>query len=198
MEYSRCLKVAEEMARLALELGATAAGVINANEIVVNPGLVTYCSKGCPSYNTSGNCPPHGPDARAFQLSLDWYQRAVVFKMDLPVSVLMGDARLPASRKLHGIAAALEGVAQGSGSTLTMGVATGGCRLLFCKNQNTCLKIESGCCRHEKLAKPSMSGLGVDFTALCRSLKWPLQKITSKSVLTEDEWGAMAGFVLVG
>lgn len=198
MDVQRVDEMTERMVALALEMGATAAASMDTDALVVSPDLVAYCGQGCPSFGTSGNCPPHGPSAREFQLSLPWYKKAVVFKFDLPISVLMTDERHATSRKIHEVSAILERFAKHSGASLTMGVATGGCNLLFCRGFDSCARLEGDLCRHQGLAKPSMSGLGVNFTALCNTLGWPVQKITAESEASQDEIGSLAGFVLVG
>lgn len=190
--------ITAQMVALALEMGLSDAKVVDARAIQVNPELVNYCSPpACPNYGTSGHCPPYGPSSREFQLSLDWYEKAVVFKFDAPVSLLMSDERRPLSRRLHETAAILEQFAKNRGCIITMGVATGGCKALFCQDHDNCLKLQGKLCRHQGLAKPSMSGLGVDFTALSELAGWPLNRVTAGSPTHEGEMGALAGFVLV-
>jgi len=202
MTYTRPMNIqdiTEQMVAIAREFGASDAKVVDAAALTVNPELVRYCREPkCPSYGTSGHCPPHGPSSREFQLSLDWYEKAVVFKYDLPVSVLMTDERFPVSRKIHETAAILERFAGRAGCVVTMGVATGGCKTLFCGGFDDCLRLKGGLCRHEGLSKPSMSGLGLDFTALCELAGWPVAKVTSESCATDGEMGALAGLVLIG
>ncbi|WP_300667369.1 DUF2284 domain-containing protein [Desulfoluna sp.] len=192
-------EITEQMVALAMDFGVSDAQVVDAGALKVNPELVRYCREPqCPSYGTSGNCPPHGPSAREFQLSLEWYEKAVVFKVDVPVAVLMTDERLPVSRKIHETAAILEQFAKNAGCVVTMGVATGGCRALFCSGFEACLKLQGGLCRHAGLAKPSMSGLGVDFTVLSTLAGWTVNTVTAESSSSGGEMGALAGFVLLG
>ena len=201
MSYDHPMKlthIADLMVALALKSGASDAKVIDPGSMVVNHEFVTYCSTPmCPNYNTSGNCPPHGHSSREFQLALPWYEKAVAFKFDVPVSVLMTDARIPLSRKLHEIAAELERLAKEKGCLMTMGVATGGCKALFCKGHSDCLVLKGEPCRHKELAKPSMSGLGVDFSALSDLAGWTVNKVTAMSSTAQGEMGVLAGFVLI-
>jgi len=46
---------------LALELGASAAKVIPANEIIVENRVVLKCRVGCKHYGKTLICPPHSP-----------------------------------------------------------------------------------------------------------------------------------------
>jgi hypothetical protein len=59
------------------------------------------------------------------------------------------------------------------------------------------LKLQGKLCRHDGLSKPSMSGLGVDFTALSELAGWTLTKVTAESNASEGEMGVLAGFVLL-
>lgn len=191
-------EITDRMVARALAFGVSDAQVVDAGALTVNPALVRYCREPrCPSYGTSGHCPPHGPSAREFQLSLGWYDKAVVFKFDVPVAVLMTDERLPVSRRVHETAAMLERFATEAGCPVTMGVATGGCRALFCAGFDTCRVLQGESCRHDGLSKPSMSGLGVDFSALSGLAGWPLTRITAESGASDGEMGALAGFVLL-
>lgn len=191
-------EITDQMVALALDVGVSDAQVVDAGALKVNPDLVKYCSTPqCPSFGTSGHCPPHGPSAQEFQLSLDWYEKAVVFKFDVPVALLMTDERLPVSRQIHETAALLERFAKNAGCVVTMGVATGGCKTLFCSGFDACLKLQGTLCRHDGLTKPSMSGLGVDFAVLSELAGWPLNKVTADSRSSDGEMGALAGFVLL-
>ena len=65
-------EITDQMVALALDVGVSDAQVVDAGALKVNPDLVKYCREPkCPSFGTSGHCPPHGPSAREFQLSLD-------------------------------------------------------------------------------------------------------------------------------
>jgi predicted metal-binding protein len=56
---------------------------------------------------------------------------------------------------------------------------------------------EDGNCRHPEAARPSISGLGVNFFELSRTVDWPIHKITSASNPEEVPMGLMAGIVLL-
>jgi predicted metal-binding protein len=55
----------------------------------------------------------------------------------------------------------------------------------------------NGDCRHPEAARPSISGLGVNFFELSRTVDWPIHKITSESNPDEVPMGLMAGIVLL-
>ena len=55
----------------------------------------------------------------------------------------------------------------------------------------------NGACRHPEAARPSISGLGVNFFELARAVGWPINKITRDSDPGETPMGLMAGIVLL-
>ena len=66
---------------LALELGATEAKIISANEIVVENRVVLKCRIGCNKYGKTLMCPPYAPSVEEFRKSLNEYNYALVFKI---------------------------------------------------------------------------------------------------------------------
>ena len=179
-------------------LGASDFALIPASQIPVRPELADFCTpSGCPDYDTSANCPPHGLKPEAFRQMLGWYQSALVFRIQVKTEILSDETlRRPHLARVHEIAAALESAASRHGATLTAGVASGGCKRLFCDGWKECAKRSTGTCRHPGLAKPSMSGLGVDFLALCRKIGWAASPMTRATTASEMETGTLVGFVL--
>jgi hypothetical protein len=54
-------------------------------------------------------------------------------------------------------------------------------------------------CPHSKLARPSLSALGLNFTLLTETLGWDFRKIDAHAASANDlEMGLMAGIVLLG
>jgi predicted metal-binding protein len=66
---------------LALELGATAAKVIPADEVVVENRVELKCRVGCKEYGKTLMCPPYTPSVDEFRKILSEYSYALVFKM---------------------------------------------------------------------------------------------------------------------
>ena len=66
---------------LALELGATAAKVIPANEIVVENRVALKCRVGCKEYGKTLMCPPYAPSVDEFKKTLSEYSYVLVFKL---------------------------------------------------------------------------------------------------------------------
>jgi predicted metal-binding protein len=122
----------------------------------------------------------------------------LVFKIDAPISVLMGPERVGVARRIHRIAAALEQEALSRGFAQARGLAAGSCKELFCAEEAACVVLkDQQPCPHSDLARPSISALGVNFTALADSVGWQFDKI-DPTVDDASAMGLMAGLVLLG
>lgn len=183
----------------ATELGVSDARLIDAARIRVEDDLAAICKDpGCPGYGQGANCPPHVMKPEAFRQLLRACPRALVFKFDVPTEVLLGDGRFEVSRIVHETAAALERHALACGYAAARGFAAGSCKRIFCAEEIDCRVLaEGGTCRHPDAARPSISGLGVNFFKLSRTVDWPIHKITSESDPDEVPMGLMAGIVLL-
>ena len=183
----------------ALELGVSDAQMIDTARLRVEDHLADICKDpGCPGYGQGANCPPHVMKPEAFRRLLRRFPRALVFKFDVPTEVLLGDGRFEVSGLVHETAAALERHALACGFAAARGLAAGSCKRIFCADEKDCRVIaQGGTCRHPDAARPSISGLGVHFFELSRTVGWPMEKITPDSTPVEIPMGLMAGIVLV-
>jgi len=183
----------------AVELGVGDARMIDAARIRVEDDLAKICKDpGCPGYGLGANCPPHVMPPDAFRQLLYDYPRALIFKFDVPTEVLLGDGRFEVSRIVHETAANLERHAQTCGYAAAQGLAAGSCKRIFCAEETNCRVLEGdGDCRHPEAARPSISGLGVNFFELSRAVGWPIHKITRDSHPDDVPMGLMAGIVLL-
>ncbi len=185
----------------ACSLGATAAGIIAASSLVVEDRFAAFCAAphACASYGLAPGCPPHAMKPEAFRGLLREYQQILVFKIDVPVSVLLGPGRLESARTIHCIAAAIEQEAHCRGWSRAQGLAAGSCKELFCPQEERCVVLEKkGPCPHADQARPSLSALGVNFTLLAQTLGWQFQKIDGQTETSEEpDMGLMAGMVLL-
>ena len=99
----------EALLQLALGLGATDAAVVAAADIAVDDALAGLCRRpGCENYGLGAGCPPHVGGPSAFRGMLNSYDRALVFKIDLPSEILFSSQRAEVFRLLHEIAAGIE------------------------------------------------------------------------------------------
>ena len=186
---------------LARSLGASAAVVLPTDALVVKERFAALCEAPhrCPSYGLAPGCPPHAPSSAAFRALLTTYRSMLVFKIDAPVADLMGPARLAIARTIHGIAAGVERAAQSHGLNQAKGMAAGSCKELFCIDEADCPVVTSNLpCRFPDLARPSISAVGIDFTALAAQAGWPFGRIELESSGEENPaTGLMAGLVLL-
>lgn len=190
----------QELIHKAFELGASDAGIIPAQSIVVEARFAELCSSPqCPGYGLAPNCPPHAMKPDEFRDLLTHYKFALVFKIDTPTEVLLSDSRLEVAKLIHEISAGIERLAKEKGYTNSRGFAAGSCKLIFCKERATCIVLDKNeDCRFPDQARPSLSGLGVNFLELSRTLGWQFEKITKDTKPDDVPMGMMAGMVLIG
>ena len=183
----------------ALQLGVSDARLIASAHIKVEDHLAQICKDpGCPGYGQGANCPPHVMKPEAFRQLREHFPQALVFKFDVPTEVLLGDGRFEVARLVHETAAGLEAHALSCGYAAARGLAAGSCKRIFCEEQDNCRVIaEGGPCRHSAVARPSISGLGINFFELSRTVGWPIEKVTRESRPEEVPMGLMAGIVLL-
>ncbi len=191
----------EQLMAQARSLGATAAVIIPAASLVVEDRFAALCGapQRCPGYGLAPGCPPHALHPSVFRKQLRAYRHILVFKIDAPVADLMGTKRLPLARSIHRIAATLEKAARSRGMLQARGLAAGSCKELFCAAEEACVVLnKQQPCRHPDLARPSISALGVNFSALAQSVGWPFDKIDPDQAAKDAPvMGLMAGLVLL-
>lgn len=186
---------------LALSLGASGAVVLPTEVLVVEERFAAMCGAPhrCPSYGLAPGCPPHAPSPAAFRAQLKTCRFMLVFKIDAPVVDLIGPERLAIARRIHGIAARVEQAAQAQGLDHAKGMAAGSCKELFCADEHDCRVLTGDQpCRFSDLARPSISAVGIDFSALAAQAGWPFARIGPESSGDKNpEMGLMAGLVLL-
>lgn len=189
----------ERLLAHAFQMGVTDAQLIPADAVTVEARFAQMCREpACPAYGRSINCPPHVMKPERFRRLLQGFSQALVFKFDTATEILQSDARHAVARRVHETAAELEAQATACGYRRARGLAASSCKRIFCDDYESCLALtEGGQCRHPDQAKPSLSGLGVDFTALALILGWPIQPITQDTSTAEVPMGFMAGMVLL-
>ncbi len=190
----------DRLIRLADEQGASQAVVIPTASIVVDDSLADLCrSPDCKVYGQAASCPPHVGGPSEFRKLLSHFERAIVFKIDVPTPILLSDARLPVYRRLHGVAAAIEQAAIAGGVPDARAFAGGSCKQIFCCDLPSCPVIaEASACRHPDRARPSMSGYGVDVARLMAAAGWRMDRITRETSPEAVPMGALVGLVLIG
>ncbi len=183
----------------AFSLGVSDAKAVPVKDISVEDHLAKMCEdQRCEGYGQTINCPPHVMKPAEFREHIKQYEFAVVFKFDVPTEILLTDDRRDVARIVHETAANIELFAVNHEYAKSKGLAAGSCKPLFCSKYDKCIALDrDGECRFPNLARPSMSGLGINFFELTKVLGWQMSKITRDSNPDNIPMGLMAGMVLV-
>lgn len=181
----------------ALELGAADARLVSAREIPVEDRIVELCRPPlCDGYSQSANCPPNVMSPAEFRKLLAGYERAVLFRIEAPMELLLSEERDHVGRLVQQTAAKLEGFAREQGFESARALAGDNCKRLFCGAHERCNVLSTGGpCRNPDVARLSMSGVGVNFNRLNRALGWRMESCTGAG---GEAIGWMAGMVLLG
>lgn len=180
-------------------MGATDAVVLSTDLISIRDGLAGFCLKPrCPNYGLSAGCPPHVSGPEGFRELLQGFSCAVVFKIEVPSSILLSSERFEIFRLLHEIAAAVERHAVLKGHIRSRAFAGGSCKELFCQDRAECSVKAGGACRNPDLARPSMSGFGIDVSKLMESAGWAMNRADPGGRTDSPSTGTLAGLVLIG
>jgi len=158
----------------ACRAGATAAVIIAAEDIPVEPELADRCRHPrCENYGLSIGCPPHVAGPQAFRRLLCDYSHALFFRIDVAAVMLYSSDNRQLFQTLHAVTAEIERLAVGLGFVTARGYAGDSCKRLFCLDEKECLALtDAGTCRHPQIARPSMSGFGINVGALLQKAGW--------------------------
>lgn len=187
----------------ALELGATNAVIVKAQDIPVDERAALKCQIPlCFGYGTNPNCPPHTLRPSQLKRILTRYDYAVFFTMDVPPEVIVRDKttiseRVAAYQKVFAIVNELESMAFYNGYYLALGLAAGSCRHTFCGQQDSCTVMEGKKCRVSLRSRPSMEAVGIDVYRMVASQGWDIYPIGSDAKPEDVPKGTLAGIVIV-
>jgi predicted metal-binding protein len=177
------------------KLGVSDVRIIPASKISVEEQFAEICKNDrCPGYGSAPSCPPYVMSSKKFKDIISSYHSALIFKFEIPTSILFGNERNEVLYLLHETASAMKDFSLNNGYIDAMAIAAGSCKQIFCERHNACTVItDSGKCRHPKKACPSMSGLGVNFNKISKLLGW--DKDSTKK--NEEPTSNMVGIVLL-
>ena len=190
----------EELTQEAKKLGATFTTSILSKEIQVKDHLAALCNGEytCPNYGRAASCPPHVAGPAGFRKWQARSEYSITVKIELPAAVMFSDERKGVMQLLHQIVATVEQKAVEMGFDKSKAFAGGSCKGLFCADQEKCCVVaEGGACRHIEVARPSMSGFGIDVTRLMHSSGWPAQKAERSDSTDKDANSWVAGLILL-
>ena len=179
---------------LALELGATEAKIIPANEIVVENRVVLKCRVGCKHFGKTLMCPPYTPSVDEFRKTLSEYSYALVFKIKSKAEATAEVAQLLSKnendpsltkenkekiqqfwdswkaekKQLVKNICLLEKAAMNRGYTLALGFTTGSCTI--CDECN----IKERICTHPTEARYSAQAVGINVLQTLENAGMPI------------------------
>ncbi|UCF91002.1 MAG: DUF2284 domain-containing protein [Desulfobacterales bacterium] len=192
--------ILESLIQVAHQNGASDAKAVSTADVTVDESLTNFCrDSGCENYGLAVSCPPHVSGPAGFKELLKDYTRAVVFKIDVPTETLLSKESLEVFRSLHKIAANIEKAAVEKGYNRSKAFAGGSCKPLFCQEHPDCRVLsENGKCRHPHIARPSMSGFGINVSQLVKTAGWQMDRITRETDPEAVKIAMLCGLVLIG
>ncbi|MCD6425541.1 MAG: DUF2284 domain-containing protein [Anaerolineales bacterium] len=190
----------DPLIQLAVSLGASKAHIISSDKIVVEDQLAQKCIEPqCENYGQSFSCPPHVEGPAFFRELTKSHPRALIIQLVIPALMLLSWERLGVGKVLHELVANVELEARKMGYARSSGFAGGSCKELFCQDHLSCRRVEeNGPCRHPDLARPSMSGYGIDVFQLIKSCGWKTNFNHEEGLPAEDQLSWVAGLVMLG
>ncbi len=191
--------VLTSLTETARRLGASDSRVIDASRISVENELAALCREpSCENLGRSMSCPPHVSGPEGFRKVLRHYRYAIVFKIDVPTEMLLSAERRGIFEILHTIASDIERQAVALGCLRAKAFAGGSCKQIFCHDHEDCRVLaRAGGCRHADHARPSMSGFGINVSALMATAGWTLDRVDRETDPETIPTGTVAGLVLV-
>ena len=193
----------EKYREKALELGASNAAVIRAEDIVVDERIPLKCQiPRCFGYGAGAHCPPNTLKPKELKELLASYKWAVLFIKDVPAEVIVRDKetikeRIDAYQNVYKIVSEVESMAFYDGHYLAFGFAAGSCRHTFCSRQETCQAMEGKKCRFSILSRPSMEAVGMDVYKMVTASGWDIYPIGSNAKPEIIPKGTLAGIIIV-
>ena len=160
----------DDLVALAISLGASAAAIVDAKDILVQDDLANLCREArCPNYGLSPTCPPHVKGPEWLWNYLKQISLALVFEIEVSQDRRYPDRRRETGQLLHFIVVQLESTAKEKGFLMARGFAGGSCKNLFCYDYPHCRVLSgNGTCRNPGLSRPSVSGYGINMNHLLK------------------------------
>lgn len=183
----------------ACRLGASAATVVAAADIVVDEELAARCREPrCENYGLAMSCPPHVGGPTAFRRLLEVFPEALFFVIEVPSAVLYSSDSREVFQLLHEVAAGIEQAAVTMGFAAARAFAGGSCWEIFCREHGLCSALaEAGECRYPQQARPSMSGFGIDVARLLATAGWQMTFTACQPDGTSTAMASICGLVLI-
>ncbi len=193
----------ERYRQKALELGASRAKIIRAEEIPVDDRITMKCQiPRCFGYGAGAQCPPNTMKPSELRELLKKYEWAVFFVKDVPSGVIVRDKetikeRVAFYQQVYTIVSEVESAAFYDGHYLAFGLAAGSCRHTFCGQLPDCQALKGDKCRFSLKSRPSMEAVGIDVYKMVALAGWDIYPIGSGAKAEGVPKGTLAGIVIV-
>lgn len=171
----------ERLRDKALTLGAADAAVIQKEDIVFNPEVLQRVNADgiYPSIHWPLNYPKDD-----LKEAIGAYQWAIFFRMkiddDFPYyggGPIQNDEHQQLYGEVYKITTALESSGFYMGYHLSLGLACGNCRSVFCTDEMRCWPMLKGqACVRPNMGRPSMEAAGIDAFSIAGNLNWPMHE----------------------
>lgn len=186
----------EKYRNMALELGATDARIITAEDVIFDERVRMKCIiPRCYEYGTNANCPPYTPDVDQMRRAVRRYRYAIFFMLKVPSEEIVGPHHLP-PKKVNEIASKIESAAFYDGYYLASGFG-GSCREALCQGAEcSALKIGSGC-RNPFNSRMGMESAGMDAYMMATKMGWDIYPAGLNTKPEDLPHGTRLGLVLI-
>jgi predicted metal-binding protein/DNA-directed RNA polymerase subunit RPC12/RpoP len=189
----------KDLMQYARSLGASEARMFGVERIRIDENFRSLCEKPrCRNFGKTINCPPHSMMPQKFKEYLNSFMYVLAFKFEFPLDMLVGAERLIKLRLLHDTAVNIENHAKSIGFERARGFSGGSCFRTYCSEFDDCAALEkNGECRFPDKARPSLSGFGVNWHELSKTLGWQMLKDQDGNPNPKSETVMISGLVLV-
>jgi len=190
----------DRLTQIAAQLGASGASVIPSGDVLAENELAKICngSQPCGSYGLAPSCPPHVSGPEGFRKWQEKSTYSIIVRIDILSSAMFSDERREIMQLLHEIVAGVEQTAAEMGYLGSKAFAGGSCKNLFCQDEADCLVLsDNGNCRYPQLARPSMSGFGINVAKLMQSAGWSGEKTTPEDAADAESMSWVAGLIVI-
>lgn len=185
----------DELTELALNLGASGATIIDAQNIQIDKQLANLCRETkCPNYRSSPTCPPHVKGPEWLKKYIHKTPQAILIEIEAPQELMYSDKRKEIGKLLHFIVIQVEQAAQKKGFMHSTAFAGGSCKSIQCYEHAYCNVLQGdGTCRNPDLSRPSVSGFGINMNHLLKNVGW-LRRSKNSTAPSSSHYG----LVLIG
>ena len=194
IDKTRLASDIEKLKDQAIDDGARDSAIVNRQEIIFNPKLLKKVESD--NRYPSVHWPLFYPKDELRE-AIDAFEWAVFFRMPIEETMpdygggpISDDAHRRLFSKTYQIVTDIESTAFYMGYHLTIGLAAGNCRAVFCSDEKRCWPMLKGrACVRPNMGRPSMAAAGIDAVAIATHLNWKISKAAPYPIL--------AGMVLI-